>query len=479
MNFLKSIRQTKKLKADNKFMAIPVILPKPGNTVETCLIASWKKRVGEEVKKGEVICEFETDKAMFEVESPDHGILLDIFFNEGEDVPVLTNICVIGSPGDDYSEFKPQRISAIENTPEKSGDITPGSSEEKVDESVKGESDSRELFGRKNISPRARNTANKLGININELTGTGPDGRIIERDVWEVNKELQPLTLAAKDMINDGSFRPKEGSGLGSRVTSEDIKKAKKAEEQFLAERDKKVVPLKGIRKIIAERMLTSLQQSAQLTLNNSADASVLLALRKRFKESSTFKDFQSVTINDLVHYATIKALLENPELNSLLIGDKIEYHKKINLGFAVDTPRGLMVPVVKDSQRLNLLELSNEAKKLAAACRSGKISTDDMNGATITVTNLGSYGIESFTPVLNLPQTAIIGVNTITLKSVEQSNDPERSGQVVRFIPHISFSLTIDHRVIDGAVGARFLQSLSKIISEIDVIIALEGVKK
>jgi pyruvate dehydrogenase E2 component (dihydrolipoamide acetyltransferase) len=197
--------------------------------------------------------------------------------------------------------------------------------------------------------------------------------------------------------------------------------------------------------------------------LNASASAVNLLDARRNFKSNATYHEFNAVTINDLVHYAVIQVLPRHPALNSLLQEEKIFYHKNIHLGFAVDTPRGLMVPVIRDSQRLSLLDLSKEGKRLAAQCNNGKILADELNGGTFTVTNLGSFGIESFTPVLNLPQTAILGVNAIALKPV----DSERG---VEFMSHISFSLTIDHRVIDGATGAKFLQDLSNVIANLDI---------
>jgi len=453
-------------------MITPILLPKQGNTVESCLIVEWKKKQGEEVKKGEVVCEIETDKAVFEIESPENGILLAIFFNAGDEVPVLTNIAVIGNKGDNYSAFLPEgtqfqnqlteeaiqlpdteKNHAYEINTAKQLETTPM---KEIDLSMKG-----------GISPRAKNTADKLGIQKENVKGTGPFGRIVERDILSANKNFEPLSHAAKELLSDKNIRPDTGSGIGGRVLTADLVVNEKASDNSSTNDSIKIVSLKGIRKLIAERMLESLKNSAQLTLNSSANATSLLALRNKFKlkDSAIHEKFQSVTINDLIHYAVVKVLLEHPELNSLLKGDQIEYHNNIHLGFAVDTPRGLMVPVIKNAQKLNLLQLSSEAKRLASSSLSGKINPDELNGGTFTISNLGNFGIESFTPVLNLPQTCILGVNTIALK-------PVNNGNGIEFIPHISFSLTIDHRVIDGAIGARFLQSLAKSIAAIDVLI-------
>ncbi len=452
-------------------MAVPVLLPKQGNTVETCLLLEWKKKKGDEIKKGEVICEVETDKAVFELESTADGILLDVFFNEGDDIPVLTNIAVIGSKGESYDEYLPKE--KIVNKNRASGEELPEKEKTEIGGKEFFESTGTEIEEplEQKISPRAKSLAEKYKISTGGIRGTGPGNRIIERDILNKIKDIEPLTNAAGDRINNQTVRPESGSGIGNRVTSDDLKNIKQKDIRAGKEDNIKVVPLKGIRKIIAERMLESLQNSAQLTLTSSAEATALLNLRKRYKESISYKEFQTVTINDLVHYAVIEALLQNSGLNSLLVGDKIEYYENIHLGFAVDTQRGLMVPVIKNSQELNLLQLSHEAGRLAAASISGKIDPEELNGATFTVTNLGSFGIESFTPVLNLPQTAILGVNTISLKPVNKRNE-------VKFIPHISFSLTVDHRAIDGAAAARFLQSLAKTISEIDLAITKDKMR-
>ena len=445
-------------------MATPILLPKQGNTVETCLILEWKKKKGDEIKKGEVICEIETDKAVFEIESPEAGIVLETFFEEGDDVPVFTNIAVVGSIGENFDEYSPmQNKSSVENDNSKEELISQESVAGENLNSISKEADET-TFSEKKISPRAKKLADKLKLPFEKLEGTGPDERIIERDVLKAAKNYQNSTAATSDLVNKkGSHLSAENGGKKS-----DIESSGRPEVFNLEEENIKVVPLRGIRKIIAERMLESLKNSAQLTLNSSADARALLNLRKRFKSSIMYDDFQDVTINDLIHFAVVKTLPDHPELNSLLIGDSIEYYNRIHLGFAVDTPRGLMVPVIRNSHDMNLLQLSREAKRLASASISGKIEPEDLNDATFTVTNLGSYGIESFSPVLNLPQTGILGVNTISLKPIEIDNK-------IEFIPYVYFSLTIDHRAIDGAVGARFLQSLAKTINEIDLLITAD----
>jgi pyruvate dehydrogenase E2 component (dihydrolipoamide acetyltransferase) len=219
------------------------------------------------------------------------------------------------------------------------------------------------------------------------------------------------------------------------------------------------------VRKVIAERMLQSLQTTAQLTIHASADARVLQALRRRFKESPEAMGLRGITINDLVLFAVARTLPAHPALNALFNGTEIHQYRSVHLGVAVDTPRGLMVPVIRAAETLSLRQLSTEARRLAAACLENKITPDELTGGTFTVTNLGAFGVESFTPVLNPPQVAILGVCTIQPKAVEMDGE-------VQFIPHIGLSLTINHQVVDGAPAARFLQALGQAIAAIDLLL-------
>jgi pyruvate dehydrogenase E2 component (dihydrolipoamide acetyltransferase) len=440
-------------------MATPILLPKQGNTVETCLIVGWKKQSGEAVKKGEILCEVETDKAVFEVTSPADGILLATFVGEGDDVPVLTTIAVVGEAGEPVDGF---RQAAAPHGPTLAGDdegtVKPASP-------VAGNEEHRRAAPsavERGVSPRARKALETTGLSADMIeAGTGPGGRIVERDVRAAARAYPPLTQAAKSAPG-GTVRPDQGSGIGGRITREDLRTSGNAGEI-------EKTPLRGVRKIIADRMLSSLRDSAQLTLHASARADALVQARQRFKSGSP-EEFRPVTINDLVHFAVVRALAEHPPLNSLLVDETIEVHRSVHLGFAVDTPRGLLVPVIRNAQSRGLSGLHAEAARLAEACRTGRVDPAELAGGTFTVTNLGGLGIESFTPVLNLPQSAILGVNAI-------ADRPVNTGRGIDLVPFISFSLTIDHRVIDGAAGARFLQSLGAAIARIEsLVLAHQG---
>ena len=449
-------------------MATAVIMPRQGNTVESCILLEWKKNKGDKVAKGDVICEVETDKAVFEVEAKEEGILLDLFFEEGDDIPVLTNIAVIGSEGENYDDLRPQSANSSDaHNDEAEEEIEKKDSKEILAAAEKPKMEKPLTADRQGvgISPRAKRLAEKHGLNAALLAGSGPMGRIIERDVLSAIAAAEPLTPAAgENALKSGAAVPNRGSGIGGRITTRDLSPKVSAQ---LTEDVYKDEPIKGVRKIIAERMLESLRNSAQLTLNSSADASSLLSLRETFKTSTIDARFAKVNINDLIMYAIVKVLPNHPVINSLMLEDKIRYYENVHFGFAVDTPRGLMVPVVKNAQNYSLLDLSNEIKRLAYACRDNKVQVDELQGATFTITNLGNFGIDDFTPVLNLPQTAILGLSRINLK-------PVQAGDEVKFIPHIGLSLTINHQVIDGAEGARFLQDLAQAIKEINLIVAL-----
>ncbi len=420
-------------------MAIAVLMPKQGQSVESCLIIKWNKKVGEKIKAEEPICEVETDKAVFEVVAPETGTMLNIFYKEGDDVPVLNTIAIIGQPGEKIDHLVPKKTVSVseEEYVENQKAIT-------SDESVKKTRPSFEA-GLISISPVARRFAEKKGIDFSQLTGSGPGGRIIKRDVEKAIPEQEQLATVADTAktISDVTLPTKE----------RDISFPGPVKE----------IPVKGVRQLITERMLTSLQSTAQLTLNTSADASSLLSYRKWLKSSPTKLGLDRITINDLVIYAVAKTLPRYTALNAHFLKDKILEFKHVHLGFAVDSPRGLMVPIIHNTHLLSLKEISKEARRLNTACQEDTILPDELNGGTFTVTNLGTMGIESFTPILNIPQVAILGVCSISLKPIMKDNE-------IQFIPHMGLSLTFDHQAVDGAPAAKFLQELNMVIANFDL---------
>jgi pyruvate dehydrogenase E2 component (dihydrolipoamide acetyltransferase) len=282
-----------------------------------------------------------------------------------------------------------------------------------------------------------------------------------------------------------GAF-PAEGSGLGGRITAEDLARAaagtaaappaaRSAAETGgsappripdLGEGNITETPIKGIRKLIADRMFQSLAESAQFTLNASAPAERLQELRARMKGNGESLGLSKITVNDLILFAVSRILPLFPFMNAHKIGDTLKTFERVHLGVAVDTPKGLMVPVIRNANLLSLRQISGEAKRLASACQNGGINPDELSGSTFTVTNLGRLGVSSFTPVLNAPEVAILGVCSIELK-------PAADGGDIRFLPLIGFSLTINHQVVDGAPAARFLKALGDAVADIDLHLA------
>ena len=442
-------------------MATEVLMPRQGQSVESCIIIEWKVNEGDVVSEGQPLCEVETDKATFEVEATASGTVLGIFYPADADVEVLKVIAAIGEPGEDISALRPADESAEEKpeTENEKPEEKPASQEAPVSSFKSQVSNSSS-----GASPRAKNLAVKKGVDVAQVAGTGPNGRVIERDVASA-PAVSPA--AAAKALADGLSIPSSGSGMGGRVLTGDLLAGgATAIDQADFPGTCTEIPVKGVRKVVAGRMLASLQNTAQLTLNASADARAILGYRAKCKAAPEEAGMSGVSINDVVLYATVKTLAEFPELNAHYLGDKMIQFDHVHLGFAVDTPRGLMVPVIRYANLLTLKQLSAEAKRLAKACIEGNIEPDFLAGGTFTVTNLGAAGIESFTPVLNAPEVGILGVCAIQPK-------PVMNGADVEFVPHIGLSLTFDHCAADGAPAARFLVSLKQKLAAFELTLA------
>jgi len=438
-------------------MATEVLLPRQGQSVESCIIIEWKVNEGDVVTEGQTLCEVETDKATFEVEATASGTVLGIFYPADSDVEVLKVIAAIGEAGEDVSALRPADESAEEP---KNVEQEISNDEVKTTSAVQNSTfdiqNSGEAVGL--ASPRAKNLAKSKGVDISTVAGSGPGGRVIERDVAAAQAGSISPAAQAKATA-EGLAIPSVGSGIGGMVLASDLLAvAPEAIGAAVASMDfpgnATETPVKGVRKVVASRMLASLQNTAQLTLNSSADARSILDYRAKCKAAPEEAGVGGISINDVVLYATIKTLGEFPELNAHYLGSKIVTFDNIHLGFAVDTPRGLMVPVIRYANLMTLKQLSAETKRLATACIEGTIDPDSLSGGTFTVTNLGAMGIESFTPVLNAPEVGILGVCNIQPKPVMNDSD-------VEFIPHMGLSLTFDHCAADGAPAAGFLASM------------------
>ena len=448
-------------------MAHIVIMPRQGNTVESCIIVDWKVQEGDRVAADTPLCDVETDKATFEVPAGAEGTVLKLLGAAGDDVPVLQPIAVIGNPGEDWN--------AALDTPAPQPAAEPGGfPEEPVTRALPGFSSAPDGGG-ETASPRARRRAEKAGLPLTGLSGSGPGGRILERDVEQALKEHPRVTAAAREALRAGGVRLQApGSGLGGRLTLEDLAAgissvpAETVLEAAEEEKEEKITetPVKGIRKVISDRMLRSLRESAPCTLHSYASAVRLKELRERMKAADASLGLEKISINDLILTAVSRVLPRFPFMNAHRLHDPrtgealIRTFERVHLGVAVDTPRGLMVPVIRNADLRSLRQIAAEAKRLAAACLQGGINPEALSGSTFTVTNLGSLGISSFTPILNAPEVAILGVCGIELK-------PQSPGG---FEPALGLSLTFNHQVVDGAPAARFLNALGEAVGDIDL---------
>ena len=444
-------------------MATLVIMPRQGQSVESCVITAFNKKVGDTVEKGEVLFSYETDKSSFEEPAPEAGKILAIFREEGDDVPCLENVLVIGNDGEDISAFVTKSESA-------DAPVAAPAAEKKEEVAVQAPAAeptaSAAVVDTRSISPRARLLAEKTHADLLKAVPTGPNGRIIERDV----QKLVDMGLTVSPAAKEGYTSVTEGTGISGKVVLSDLDAKTAVEAPAVADAapvtefyDEKIP---NIRKLIAKAMCQSLSTMAQLTFNSSFDATKMIALRNSLKAGAEKMGLANITYNDMILFAVSRVLKNHKMFNAhYLSEDTMRFFNTVNLGIAVDTERGLMVPTVFGAEKLSLNEMSVKAKSVITDAQSGKINPDLLKGATFTVSNLGSLGIESFTPIVNPPQTAILGVDCIT-KRIKEVN-----GEDVTY-PAMGLSLTVDHRAIDGADAARFLKDVGFALENIDLLL-------
>ena len=442
-------------------MATAVIMPRQGQSVESCIITSWSKQVGDKVAKGDVLFSYETDKSAFDEVSEVEGTLLKILAGEGDEVPCLDVVCIIGAQGEDISALvgKTEAAPAAEPKSETSTEPTPAAPSQEV-VSTASESTSDKL----KISPRAKNLVLKTDADISRITPTGPEGRIIERDVVRALDAGFVTSAANAEAYLKGDMPAVKKEAVPAPeapvTPTPDTAAAPAASATGYTD-----VKLPQIRKVIAKSMHASLSEMAQLTLNASFDATAIMNLRAAIKTGGEAMGIGNVTINDMILFAAAKILKKHKDLNAHYLGETIRYFDGVHMGVAVDTERGLMVPTIFDADKLSLSELAKASKEIIKEAQAGTISPDKLKGASFTVSNLGPTGIESFTPVINPPQTGILGVCSLTKRVKEVSGAPV-------FYPCIPLSLTFDHRALDGAPAARFLHELCTALENFNLLL-------
>ena len=444
-------------------MAKVIVMPKLGLTMTEGTVSKWLKHEGDTVKEGEGLFEVETDKLTNTIEASVSGVLLKIVAAEGAEVPCLKPVAVIGEPGEDYAAL----LGGAAPAEPKAGAAAPAAPAAPAPARAPGE--------RVLASPAAKKLAKSLGIDISLDSGTGPKGRITEEDV----KNYKPAGAAPSPMPEDSGpkvkaspLAAKVAADIGvelkdipahGRVLAADILAAVQGAGTGPAPAAprEETVPMNGMRKAIANNMLNSHMTSPTVTFNLGIDMTELKRLREQLKS-----DDVKVSYTDLLVKIVAKALTEFPLLNCSVDGNKIIYKHYVNMGVAVALDNGLVVPNVRDADKKTLSEISAEVKELAAKAREGRLPMDALSGGTFTITNLGMYGIESFSPIINQPEVAILGVNTMEDKVVVVNGE-------ICVRPIMNLSLTADHRVVDGSVAAQFLQRIKKLMENPALLLA------
>lgn len=427
---------------DNKDVNF-ILMPQMGVSEESALLSAWLVKEGDVVKMEQPIFSLETGKSSFEELSKYEGTILKILVAPGEEVAVGAPVAVIGKPGASFTV--PGAAAPAAAPVEAAAAAAPVAA-------VAAAAAAPAVSGAEVLaSPRAKKLAAELGLDISKAVPTGPENRIIERDV----KTLKASGAAA--------------AAPAAAVAAAPVVEAKAAPAAAVAApaaayTEEKITRM---RKVIADNMHKSLSDMAQLTLNRTFDATAILAMRKQMKGAEEL-GLDKVTINDLVLFAVAKTLPEFPDINANFIGDTMRRFAHAQLGVAIDTPRGLVVPVIRDADTLSVKAISETVKAYAAAAKDGSLGGDKMQGGSFTVTNLGNLGIESFTPIINPPQTAILGVCGTTLRPRQKADGS------IEYYQAMGLSLTFDHRVVDGAPAAKFLKAVADKLEKFNLILAM-----
>lgn len=406
-------------------MAFEVCMPQLGLTMEEGTVSQWIKHEGDAVKTGDVLLEITTDKLTNEVTSEHDGVLLKIVAQEGEDVPVKGLLCYVGQPGEAVGDAPAAAAAAAAPA----APAAPAAAAPVPAPVAAG-------GARIRISPLARKTAAKLGVDVSGIVGSGPSGRIRQQDVLAAAKAPKAAAPVAAEPAP--AAKPVSKTGLE------------------LMEGDT-VSKLAGMRKVVAQRMLQSHTEIPPVTQNTKVDVTELMKFRKMLLAETGNK----YSVNDLILKATAKCLRQHPEVLVSLDGDQVIQRAHVNLGMAVALDAGLIVPVIRDADRMGLDALSAAAKDLASRAKSNKLTPDEYKGSTFSVSNLGMFGIETFTPIVNQPDAAILGVCAVEDELVMDDEGNISKHQVMRL------SFTYDHRLIDGAVAAKFVMALRDLLEK------------
>jgi pyruvate dehydrogenase E2 component (dihydrolipoamide acetyltransferase) len=432
-------------------MAHPILMPKPGQMTEECTLVAWLKKPGDPVHRGDVLFEIETDKSNMDVEAFDEGVLLRTYVEVGQTVPVNSVVAYVGEAGEQVPDQAPSAAgegatAAVEGSgrqaerpPEAGNVVVSGTaSPAGVDAPV----DRRE--GRIRISPRASRMAASSGIDPRTIVGTGPEGRITARDVSVAvaGAGTSPLPIAPV-----AAMAPSGPSAASAPVL---------APAAVAGGDEEGPLPLSRMRRVIAERLTLSATTVPQFTVTVAVDMTRLLALRAELNASG-----RTLSVTDFILAATAQTLVEFPDVNSRTDGTWVWTRRSVHLGLAVSVPNGLVVPVIRDAQRLSLAEIHDRAAALVSAARDGTLSPDQMTGSTFTISNLGMFGVDEFSAIINPGESAILAVSSVVPAAVAIGD-----GLAVRQM--MKMTISADHRLVDGELAARFLNALRRRLTDV-----------
>ncbi len=424
-------------------MATVIIMPKQGQSVESCVVTKLHKAVGDTVAVGEILFSYETDKSAFDEEAKAAGTVLHYFIAEGDDVPCFDSVCIIGDAGEDVSSLTAGSAKSNDTVPVPVAATTAAPVAAQPVATVQPTVTApASADGHIAISPRARGALARTGVDIADVTPSGAKGRITERDVIAAANTVKTAPVAAEAPVA---------------ATPQSVA-ATAAVDEYVEKKHT------GVRKAIAKAMTHSLSSMAQLTLHSSADATELLAYRAKLKDNADKLGLPNITLNDMVLYAVSRTLKQFPNVNALYFDDVVREYNVVHLGVAMDSERGLLVPTIFNADSKSLSQIADASKAYGAAVKANAITPDALKGGTFTVTNLGALGVEQFTPVINPPQVAILGVGGLTTRLKPDGKPYQAMG----------LSLTFDHRAIDGAPAARYLQALVKALESFALLLSM-----
>jgi len=443
-------------------LSVNVTMPKMGMTMKVGKVSKWYKHEGDSVEKGENLFEVETEKITNKIESPGTGILFQVVVPEGSTVPVGTILAVIAQAGE-----QPERIEGIH-----AGEVVEVKAEAGKPPSAEAKPS---VVEEKRIlaTPSARRVAKELDIDLALVTGTGPDGKIKEGDVLKFHEDGPPapkITPLAAEMVKQEGLDISTitGTGENGKITRQDVERALAAVKVAPQEEPcpVKVIPFEGIRRVIADNMHASLQNAAQLTAFTEVDVTEMVRFRDLMRAEYKKDESVKISYNDIIVMATARVLMSHRIMNSTLVGEEILVHDTVHLGIAVALSEGLIVPKLRNAEKKNLLQIAREVRQLAQKAREGALSVEDVTNGTFTISNVSMLDMDGFTPVLNPPETGILGVGRVIEKPAVFN------GEIT--IRHMmTLSLTFDHRVVDGAPAMTFLKDLARRLAQPTLIMA------